>query len=76
MNFGDVELKCNDTSKPYYYKFDQSDGTNASHPLRFYVDAAKTTEFTTGVTNTGNSPAPGNSGAHTTIAVDKDTPSI
>ena len=71
-----IELKGNDTAKPYYYKFDQSDGTNSGHPIRFYVDAAKTTEFTTGVTNTGSSPAPGNSGAHTTIAVDKDTPSI
>ena len=71
-----IELKGNDTAKPYYYKFDQSDGTNSGHPIRFYVDAAKTTEFTTGVTNTGSSPAPGNSGANTTIAVDKDTPSI
>jgi len=71
-----IELKGNDTAKPYYYKFDQSDATNSGHPIRFYVDAAKTTEFTTGVTNTGSSPAPGNSGAHTTIAVDKDTPSI
>ena len=71
-----IELKGNDTAKPYYYKFDQSDASNGSgggHPLRFYNDAAKTTQFTTGVTTSGT---PGNAGAHTTIAVDKDTPSI
>ena len=68
-----IELKGNDTAKPYYYKFDQSDGTNASHPLRFYNNVGKTTQFTTGVTSSGT---PGQAGAHTTIAVDKDTPSI
>ena len=68
-----IELKGNDTSKPYYYKFDQSDGTNSGHPLRFYNNVGKTTQFTTGVTTSGT---PGQAGAHTTIAVDKDTPSI
>ena len=68
-----IELKGNDTSKPYYYKFDQSDGTNSGHPLRFYNNVGKTTQFTTGVTSSGT---PGQAGAHTTIAVDKDTPSI
>ena len=71
-----IELKGNDTSKPYYYKFDQSDASNGNgggHPLRFYNDASKTTQFTTGVTTSGT---PGQAGAHTTIAVDKDTPSI
>ena len=71
-----IELKGNDTTKPYYYKFDQSDASNGSgggHPLRFYNDASKTTQFTTGVTTSGT---PGQAGAHTTIAVDKDTPSI
>ena len=33
-----------------YYRFDQSDGTNALHPLRFYYDVDKTTAYTTGVT--------------------------
>lgn len=57
----------------YYYKFDQSAGSNSGHPLLFYLDADKTTAYTTNVTTSGT---PGSSGAHTTIAVDEDTPSI
>ena len=65
-----------DSSYKYYYRFDQSDSSNSGHPLRFYLDAAKTTEYTTGVTNTGSSPAPGSSGAYTQIAVDVNTPNV
>ena len=68
-----IEIKGNDTSKPYHYKFDQSDASNSGHPLLFYNNASKTTAFTTGVTTSGT---PGQAGAYTLIAVDSDTPNI
>ena len=55
------------------YRFDQSDSTNATHPLRFYYDAARATAFTTGVTTNGT---PGSSGAYTQIVVSDSTPSV
>ena len=55
------------------YKFDQGEASNATHGIKFYEDAAKTTPYTTGVTETGT---PGTSGAYTSIAVTESTPSI
>jgi hypothetical protein len=55
------------------YKFDQADSSNATHPLRFYEDAAKTTAYTTGVTTSGT---PGSSGAYTQIIPTTATPPI
>ena len=55
------------------YKFDQSDSSNSGHPFRFYLDAAKNTAYTTGVTTSGT---PGNSGAYTQIVVAEDAPSV
>ena len=55
------------------YRFNQSDSSNATHPLRFYYDAGKTTQYSTGVTTNGT---PGNSGAYTQIVVSETTPNI
>ena len=71
-----IELKGNDTAKPYYYKFDQSDASNGNgggHPLRFYLDAAKTQIFSTNVTTNGT---PGQAGAYTQIQVGSSTPHV
>ena len=55
------------------YRFDQSDGTNSSHPINFYLESDKTTNYTTGVTVNGTA---GNSGAYTQIVVSDETPVV
>ena len=55
------------------YRFDQSDSSNGSHPLRFYLEADKTTAYTTNVTTNGTA---GSSGAYTEILVTDSTPLV
>ena len=55
------------------YRFNQSDSSNATHPLLIYYDAGKTTQYTTGVTTNGT---PGSAGAYTQIVVSETTPNI
>ena len=47
----------------------QSDSSNSGHPLRFYLDAGKSTAYTTGVTTNGTA---GSSGDYVQIAVDAE----
>ena len=55
------------------YEFNQDDSSNSGHPLRFatQVDAANSSEYTTGVTTSGT---PGSATAWTKIEVTTSTP--
>ena len=53
------------------YRFDQSDSSNATHPLKFYHDVGKNREMSTGVTVVGTA---GSAGAYVQVVFDDATP--
>ncbi len=55
------------------YRFTQNDSSNSGHPFRFYLDAAKTTAYTTNVTTNGSG---GSTGDYAQIQITEDTPPI
>ena len=55
------------------YKFDQADGSNSSHQIKFYLNADKTGLYEGGVTYNGSA---GNAGAYTQIVVNDYTPTV
>ena len=55
------------------YRFDQSAASNSGHPLRFYLEPVKTTQYTTNVTTNGT---PGSANAYTEIEVTDTTPAV
>jgi len=55
------------------YRFDQSDASNATHPLAFYLESSKTTSYSTNVTTNGTA---GSANAYTEITVTDTTPQV
>ena len=55
------------------YRFDQSDASNNTHQLRFYLEADRTTEYQATVTLNGTA---GSAGAYTEINIVDTTPTV
>ena len=73
----DGVLQADAILKPgFTYRFDQSDATNSSHPLKFSITSDGThnsgVAYTDGVTI--STPTPGNAGSYTQIITTQATP--
>ena len=55
------------------YQFDQADSSNSGHPLVFYEESDKTTQYTTNITSNGT---PGSAAAYTRIVTTDSIPTI
>jgi hypothetical protein len=55
------------------YRFNQEDASNTNHQLKFYLEADKTTAYSSGVNLNGTS---GNSSAYTELQVTDTTPAV
>ena len=55
------------------YRFDTSDSSNTNHPFKFYLEANKSTLYSTGVTINGTA---GQSGSYTEITISDTTPLV
>ena len=55
------------------YRFDHADNSNSSHQIRFYLEADKTTLYSSGVTYNGTA---GQAGSYTQIVVGDETPVV
>lgn len=77
FNGGSSNAETLELTEGTAYLFDQSDSSNATHPLRFSTTSDGThnsgTEYTTGVTTFGT---PGSAGAYTRIKVATGAPTL